>query len=116
MATREEQIAEARANLLLERAEVQEELETLLGRLETKGDYELGEGDPMIYQWEFNTLMRERAEKHLTEIEEALQQLDMGLYGLCEKCGKPIEPERLAVLNHTTVCSQCAQPQPQRRR
>jgi len=109
MATKEEQIAEARARLLEERAEVTQELDTLRSRLETKGDYELGEGDPMIYQWEFNLAMRDRAQKHLAEIEEVLQQLDMGLYGLCEKCGKPIEPERLAVLSHTTVCSQCAQ-------
>ena len=43
------------------------------------------------------------------EIDEALVQLDMGIYGLCEQCGKPIEPERLAVLSHTTVCSKCAQ-------
>jgi RNA polymerase-binding transcription factor DksA len=109
MATKEEQIAEARARLLEERAEVMQELETLRSRLETKGDYELGEGDPMIYQWEFNLAMRDRAQQHLVEIEEVLQQLDMGLYGLCDKCGKPIEPERLAVLSHTTVCSQCAQ-------
>ena len=109
MATKEEQIAEARVRLLAERAEVIQELETLRSRLETKGDYELGEGDPMIYQWELNLAMRDRAQKHLAEIEEALQQLDMGIYGLCEMCGKPIEPERLAVLSHTTVCSQCAQ-------
>ena len=109
MATKEEQIAAARVRLLAERAEVMQELETLRGRLETKGDYELGEGDPMIYQWELNLVMRDRAQQHLAEIEEALQQLDMGVYGLCEKCGRPIEPERLAVLSHTTVCSQCAQ-------
>ena len=109
MATKEDQIAEARVRLLAERAEVVQELETLRGRLETKGDYELGEGDPMIYQWELNLVMHDRAQQHLAEIEEALQQLDMGIYGLCEKCGRPIEPERLAVLSHTTVCSQCAQ-------
>ena len=109
MATKEEQIAEARIRLLAERAEVMQELETLRSRLETKGDYELGEGDPLIYQWEFNLAMRDRAQQHLAEIDEVLQQLDMGLYGLCEKCGQPIEPERLAVLSHTTVCSQCAQ-------
>ncbi len=108
MATNEDQITEARARLLVERAEVQMELETLKGRLETKGDYELGEGDPMIYQWELNLAMRDRAQQHLAEIEEALEQLEMGIYGLCERCGKPIEPERLAVLSHTTVCSQCA--------
>ena len=53
--------------------------------------------------------MRDRAQQHLAEIEEALQQLDVGVYGLCEKCGRPIETERLEVLGHTTVCSQCAQ-------
>ena len=81
----------------------------LRARLETKGDYGLGEGDPMIYQWELNLALCKRAEQHLAEIEEALEQLDMGIYGRCERCGKPIEPERLAVLPHTTVCSQCAQ-------
>lgn len=88
---------------------MQEELDTLNHRLEVKGDYELGEGDPMIYQWELNLALRERAKRHLAEIDEALAQLDMGIYGRCERCGKPIEPERLAVLSHTTVCSQCAQ-------
>lgn len=102
-------ISEARARLLAERAEALQDLEQLNSRLETKGDYELGEGDPMIYQWEFNLALRERAQQKLAEIDEALAQLSMGIYGLCERCGKPIEPERLAVLSHTTVCSQCAQ-------
>ncbi|MCX7706599.1 MAG: TraR/DksA C4-type zinc finger protein [Anaerolineae bacterium] len=109
MFTRDDQLAEARARLLAERDEVLKELEQLRSRLEVKGDYELGEGDPMIYQWELNLALRERAEQHLAEIEEALEQLEQGLYGRCERCGKPIEPERLAVLTHTTVCSQCAQ-------
>ncbi len=109
MTTNTDQLAEARARLLAERAEVMAQVEQLRARLETKGDYELGEGDPMIYQWELNLALCERAEQHLAEIEEALEQLDMGMYGRCERCGKPIEPERLAVLSHTTVCSQCAQ-------
>ena len=65
-------IAEARARLQAERAEVLQELEQLNSRLETKGDYELGEGDPMIYQWELNLALRERAQQHLAEIDEAL--------------------------------------------
>jgi DnaK suppressor protein len=109
MTTQQESAAEARARLQAERTEVMRELEQLTARLETKGDYELGEGDPMIYQWELNLVLRDRAQQHLAEIEEALQQLDMGIYGRCERCGRPIEPERLEVLSHTTVCSQCAQ-------
>ncbi|MBM4458225.1 MAG: hypothetical protein FJ011_10750 [Chloroflexi bacterium] len=109
MTTQDHSIAEARERLLAERAQVQSELEQLRARLETKGDYGLGEGDPMIYQWELNLALAERAEQHLAEIEQALEQLQLGVYGRCERCGKPIEPERLAVLSHTTVCSQCAQ-------
>ena len=109
MTTHDEMIAEARARLLAERAEVMSELESLEARLETKGDYGLGEGDPMVYQWELNLALRDRAQQHLAEIDQALEQLDMGIYGRCERCGKQIEPERLAVLSHTTVCSQCAQ-------
>ena len=109
MTTNKDQLTEARARLLAERAEVIGQLEQLRSRLETKGDYELGEGDPMIYQWELNLALCSRAEQHLAEIDEALEQLDMGMYGRCERCGRPIEPERLAVLSHTTVCSQCAQ-------
>ena len=109
MTSQKETLDSARKRLQGERAEVVEELESLRRRLESKGDYGLGEGDPMIYQWELNLVLLERAEKHLAEIDEALEQLDLGIYGLCESCGKPIEPERLAVLSHTTVCSQCAQ-------
>jgi len=109
MTAQDEAITEAHTRLLAERAEVAEEVELLRARLEIKGSYGLGEGDPMIYQWELNLALLERAQQHLAEIEAALEQLDMGIYGRCEQCGKPIEPERLAVLSHTTVCSQCAQ-------
>jgi RNA polymerase-binding transcription factor DksA len=109
MTTNDDSNADVRARLVAERAEVVEELEALRARLETKGDYELGEGDPMIYQWELNLALRERAEQHLAEIDQALEQLNRGGYGRCERCGGPIDPERLAVLPHTTVCSKCAQ-------
>ena len=31
----------------------------------------------------------------LEDVDRALQMLDKGTYGLCEACGKPINPERL---------------------
>ena len=109
MTTRADSLTEARVRLLAERTEALGEVELLRVRLETKGDYSLGVGDPLIYQWELNLALLERAQQHLAEIEAALKQLKMGVYGRCERCGQPIEPERLAVLGHTTVCSQCAQ-------
>jgi RNA polymerase-binding transcription factor DksA len=37
----------------------------------------------------------EQYERELAEIEEALQRLEEGRYGICEVCGKPIPDERL---------------------
>ena len=109
MTHHDEAIEEARARLTREREQVVLEIESLRGRLETKGDYGLGEGDPMIYQWELNLALLERADQHLAEIDEAMAQVDKGGYGRCDRCGEQIDPERLAVLPHTTVCTQCAQ-------
>ncbi len=110
MTGQDDAAADVRERLLAERAEVLEELESLRARLETKGSYSLGEGDPMIYQWELNLALLKRAENHLAEIQEALDQLEKGAYGRCEVCGGTIDPERLAVLPHTTVCTRCAEP------
>jgi DnaK suppressor protein len=29
------------------------------------------------------------------------------MYGICERCGKPIDPARLATLPETTLCVKC---------
>ncbi len=116
MTSQDDAIGELRARLLAEEAETQAEIETLRGRLEARGSYSLGEGDPMIYQWEFNLAMLKRTEQHLAEIREALAQLAKGAYGRCEVCGEPIDPERLAVLPHTRTCSKCAEPKSAQRR
>ncbi len=31
----------------------------------------------------------------IEEVDAALDRLDRGAYGLCERCGRPIDPERL---------------------
>jgi RNA polymerase-binding transcription factor DksA len=43
----------------------------------------------------------------LRAIEEALQQAQQGRYGLCERCGNPIDPARLEILPETTFCTAC---------
>ena len=85
------------------------ELADLDKKLEVKGDYGLGQGDPAIVQWELNLALRNRVEKKVEEIKKALKRLDEGTYGICEVCGKQIEEGRLEVLPYTTLCSRCAQ-------
>jgi RNA polymerase-binding transcription factor DksA len=88
--------------------ETREELAQLDDRLEAKGNYGLGRGDPLIVRWELNLALREEIERKAEQLEEALERLDDGQYGVCESCGQPIDPERLEVLPGTTLCIKCA--------
>jgi RNA polymerase-binding transcription factor DksA len=42
-------------------------------------------------------------------IEEALERIKEGTYGICESCGKPIPKVRLNVLPYTANCVQCVE-------
>lgn len=98
-----------------ERERLQKELEKARAKLdqldrllEHKADYAIGEGDPAIYDWEFNLALRRRAERKVKSLEEALQKVGEGTYGVCERCRREIDPERLKVLPQTTLCIGCA--------
>jgi RNA polymerase-binding transcription factor DksA len=41
-------------------------------------------------------------------LERQLSRIREGTYGICEHCGKPIDPARLAVLPDTNICIECA--------
>ena len=45
----------------------------------------------------------------LIRLRDAIARYESGKYGICERCGKPIHPDRLAVLPDTTLCIDCAQ-------
>ncbi len=49
-----------------------------------------------------------RQENQLLRIENAFKRLAKGQYGLCGKCKKPIEEERLEVFPDTVTCVRCA--------
>lgn len=89
--------------------ETQARIAQLRERLETKADYGPGRGDPAVYQWEFNLALLERAEAQLQQVRAALARLEAGTYGICQKCGQPIDDERLELLPLATHCIRCAQ-------
>jgi len=45
--------------------------------------------------------------RELIEIEEALQKLKRGNYGICAYCSKPIQYKRLITLPHAKLCLGC---------
>lgn len=43
----------------------------------------------------------------LAMVEDALRRLEVGTYGVCESCGRDINPARLAVLPQARRCVKC---------
>jgi DnaK suppressor protein len=89
-------------------AEAKEKLVAVEERLTERPDFGLGQGGAMIYEWEMNLAERERLQEKIASLEEALEKARTGRYGICEVCGQPIAPERLAILPETTLCVHCA--------
>jgi len=88
--------------------EALKELEELDRRLQQKAEYGPGKGDPAIYEWELTLALRQQAHARVETIRQSLQKLAEGRYGICERCGTPIDPERLDILPLTSLCIQCA--------
>jgi DnaK suppressor protein len=43
----------------------------------------------------------------IERIDEALRKIDDGSYGLCDRCGEPINPGRLKAIPYATCCIDC---------
>ncbi|MGH2829239.1 MAG: TraR/DksA family transcriptional regulator [Actinomycetota bacterium] len=72
-------------------------------------DFDFGFADSAQSTAERNRVLAviEGLRERLVDIESAIGKLDRGTFGLCERCGKPIAPERLEALPHTRLCAQC---------
>ena len=58
-------------------------------------------------QDELNSQLLEVESRELTQIEDALERLTEGTFGLCEECEKPIPLSRLQALPYATECIEC---------
>jgi len=56
----------------------------------------------------FETVVKANfVKKQIVQVRKALTFLKIGKYGTCEKCGKMIDTDRLAVKPDATVCIKC---------
>jgi len=53
------------------------------------------------------TLLLEHAELQLQDIDQALNRLETGTYGICSNCGENIQPARLEVIPTAALCINC---------
>jgi RNA polymerase-binding protein DksA len=59
------------------------------------------------YDRELDSTLESSEEVHLSHVEAALRRIDEGTYGVCENCGRPIQPERLEAMPWVTLCIDC---------
>ena len=76
-----------------------------LGELAEGGtDNHLGDTATAMFDRELDEGLEEGAQQTLAEIDAALRRIDDGSYGVCEVCGKPIAPQRLAAIPWARRC------------
>ena len=93
--TRDELMEEIARNRKMET----EELITEIGDLYDSADNERDR--------QLSHILNDRDRKKLIEIDEALERIEDGTYGICEECGKRIAPNRLKVMPFARLCILC---------
>lgn len=66
------------------------------------------EGATLAFEREQLSAFRAQAERHLIDIEAAIDRILQGTYGYCESCGAPIAAARLDALPAVRLCLTCA--------
>jgi len=90
-----------------EREQAFGELARLREALKTEVDPDADEGDPDLVEREKVMALVQGLERKLESIEYALRQAREGTYGVCERCGEPIDPARLEAVPEATLCVNC---------
>ncbi len=93
--------------LLEEQERIQSELATLRSFMRSEVDTDPEEGDTEIFEREKNAALIAVLENKLKDVETALDLIAKGRYGICERCGNPIEPERLEFKPDAILCVNC---------
>lgn len=66
------------------------------------------EGGTTAFERQHVAALIGQARDQLADIARALERLDEGRYGQCERCGRAIAPERLAARPAASTCIMCA--------
>lgn len=51
--------------------------------------------------------LRDNEHVLIEQVEDALHKIEAGTYGLCDRCGQPIDPDRLEAMPSATLCINC---------
>jgi RNA polymerase-binding protein DksA len=102
-----------------ERAELSEQLTTIEDQAfaatqsDISGDVgvddESADAGTATFEREKELSIEQNVRDLIQKIDRALKRIDAGTYGICERCGKPIEKARLKALPYVDLCIKDAQ-------
>lgn len=107
-------LAKIRAHLETERTRQLAELEEIMAA--GRPTEERRDGSPFgkreeeateSLELERRVALESRVREQLADIEKAIAKIDAKQYGICENCGKKIEPARLEFLPSARLCLSC---------
>jgi DnaK suppressor protein len=75
---------------------------------DTAGDDQVDSGSKTV-EHEHEVAVADSLSERIRQVSHALERLDEGTYGFCEKCGKPIPAARLAAFPSATLDVGCKQ-------
>ncbi|MGB0388692.1 MAG: TraR/DksA family transcriptional regulator [Ardenticatenaceae bacterium] len=100
-------VGNKKALLQKERENLAQKIEKLRENVKVELEFDADEGDPELPERERNLSLIATFEERLKEIDQALEQIDLGNYGTCLQCGKKIPKERLAIFPEARHCVPC---------
>lgn len=104
--------------ILQQRSEVLEDLEVLRHSMAAAGRLDNGSGSDQfgltfydqsagMAASEHEALLIDRQTRYLKSLNAALKRIEEGTYGICTRCNKRIERERLEVVPNAQYCVPC---------
>ena len=107
---RPEDLERFKVRLLEERAHILNDMNKLIkesNELGKDGTMDIGDEASDLSNRQLLLSLNEADMKKLKEIDEALERIEEGTYGICEECGEPISIKRLEVKPTALYCVEC---------
>jgi len=108
--SKERDLAEIRRELEQQRKALLNEAGVMIGQglmIGSENLPDLGDQATAVADQNFMLRLKEREQKLLKKIDEALDRIAQGTFGVCESCGGEISFKRLKARPVTTLCIEC---------
>jgi DnaK suppressor protein len=116
MAIDQKTMEELKSKLLSEKKRMEVEVEHFAKSKGNEDTYETGfnqigtdreDNASEVEEYSDNLALESSIEKSLKEIDEALDEMEKGTYGICKNCGQEIDIERLKAYPAARTCIKC---------